>query len=250
MHASGTLVASDRNPVTTSSSKKHAIASCNLKSREWAVLRHSWIPGLSNVIWILNLSFHLSFLPSSILTYFTSRLSPRDGEHGCGLAEFFFSYGLMGRESICFNSLNGSPRVSLVWVTCPHATARWTWTVCKASHLEPWGLVRITAALPRVDTQRKGQWPLWEERQMNKSAWYSVFLAKVGGIEDAGEITLKEHQSQLLEVGRSSYWKENCSHHYPCSTPVMMSISVKIYIGLHKFTLCPVGMCLHFCCAV
>lgn len=141
-------MASDRNPVTTRSSKKHTIASCNLKSREWAVLRHSWIPGLSDVIWILNLSFHLSFLPSSMLTYFTGRLLPRDGEHGCGLAEFFFSYGSMGRESICFNSLNGSPRISLVWVTCPHAIARGTRTARKTSHLEPWGLVRITAALP------------------------------------------------------------------------------------------------------
>lgn len=84
---------------------------------------------------------------------------------------------------------------------------------------------------------------------MNKSAWYSEFLAKVGGIEDAGEITLKGHRSQLLEVGRSSYWKENCSQHYPSSIPVT-SISVKIYIGLHTFNLGPVGMRLHFRCAI
>lgn len=39
----------------------------------------------------------------------------------------------------------------------PNVVAMGTWTVGRASHGEPWGLVRITVALPEVDTQGKGQ---------------------------------------------------------------------------------------------
>lgn len=102
------------------------ISSCNLKSRECAILRHSQILVVSNFIWILNFFFNLSCLPSSIPTCFSSRCSPHDGEHGSGLVGLFFNYGPRVRERLCLNSLGESPKISSVWVTCLQAEARET----------------------------------------------------------------------------------------------------------------------------
>ena len=107
------------------SARNTFIGSCNLKSRECAFSRHSWIPVFSIVIWTLNLPFSFFNLHLSLLwPCYTGRWSPRDGERGYVHVGLFFNYGPRGRQNICPDGLDEGTRISLVWVRCPHPQAR------------------------------------------------------------------------------------------------------------------------------
>lgn len=124
MHSSGILIERFRNPVTTSSSKGHIYLLMYLKIKGLCSFE-AQLDSRSQQCH-LDFDYLLSFFTSTFLC--SDLLSLADDflttENMAAGLQGHSSVMVLGRDSIYLSSLDESPRISLVWVMCPHGKSR------------------------------------------------------------------------------------------------------------------------------